>query len=76
LTGVAALRGQYLNHQLECTNCGTIRLEIPERADEKTLVRCSSCGREIGAWGDLQDDFQKQSVTGVFDLQDGKIREV
>ena len=76
MTGVAVMRGKFLNHKLECSTCGTIRLEIPELADENTLVRCSSCGQEIGAWGDLQDDFQKQSVTGVFDLKHGKIREL
>ena len=64
---------EYLNGRLECPTCGTIRLDIPEDAAEDTLVRCAQCHALMGPWGELQDDFIRQSGKGVFDLREGRI---
>lgn len=64
-----------LNHKLDCKSCGTILLDIPDDATEGTAIHCSQCGGYIGDWGELQDDFLKQSGHGAFELKDGRITE-
>ncbi|MDP3895892.1 MAG: hypothetical protein Q8Q62_04380 [Mesorhizobium sp.] len=66
---------KYLDHKLDCKACGTILLDIPENATEATPIHCSKCGGYIGSWGELQDDFLRQSAHGAFDLKDGRIKE-
>jgi len=66
---------KWLDDKLDCKRCGTISLEIPDGAKESTPIHCSSCGDYLGTWGELQDDFYKQSSGGIFDLKDGNIEE-
>lgn len=71
----AEMKGGYIDGKLECKTCGTITLIIPKDANEFTPISCSNCGETIGLWGDLQDDFAKQSRdVGVLELTDGRIR--
>jgi hypothetical protein len=63
-----------LDHKLDCKACGTIRMDIPEYAQEHTPIHCSSCGAYLGEWGELQDDFQRQAGgSQAFDLNHGNI---
>jgi hypothetical protein len=69
------MKGGYLNGKLECKTCGTITMAIPEEADEFTPISCSKCGRVLGSWHELQDDFAKQAREAtVLELSGGKIR--
>ena len=67
------MSGIYFNGRLECPRCGTIRLDIPLGATEDTPIKCSQCQTPRGAWRELQADFIKQSGSGVFDLNEGRI---
>ncbi len=67
------MSGQYLNGKLECPTCGTILLAIPEEAAEDTPIKCAQCQTPRGTWGELRADFVKQSGSGVFDLNKGRI---
>lgn len=67
--------GKRLNNHLDCKRCGVIALIIPDGATETSPIMCSSCGDYLGTWGELQDDFHKQSSRGVFDLDAGNIEE-
>src|SRR5262245_5945737 len=60
----------------ECASCDTIRLKIPEDADEFSLIRCAQCDSILGQWGKIQDIFLGELGNGVFDLNDGGISEV
>lgn len=65
----------YLNHQLECPYCLTIRLRIPEAAKPTTRILCDDCGEYLGTWDELLTDFEEQGGgQGVFRLDKGRIR--
>lgn len=69
--------GEYLNHQLECPYCLTIRLRIPAGAVSSTRIVCDDCGEYLGTWDELLSDFEKQGGDdGVFRLDKGRIRRV
>lgn len=66
--------GDFLDHQLECPFCLTIRLRIPADARADTKIFCSDCGEYLGTWDELQTDFQRQGgQRGVFRLDKGRI---
>jgi hypothetical protein len=68
---------EYLNHQLECPYCLTIRLRIPANARPESEIRCDDCGEYLGTWDELQSDFERQGgQNGVFRLDHGRIRRV
>lgn len=68
---------QYLNHQLECPYCLTIRLRIPADAGPEDRIVCDDCGEFLGTWDDLLTDFEKQGgQDGVFRLDKGRIRRI
>jgi hypothetical protein len=72
-----AKESQYLDRKLECPHCGTIRLRIPQDADPYTAIVCSDCGKYIGTWQEIQDDFHDQGGDdGVFRLARGRIKRV
>jgi hypothetical protein len=65
---------EYLDHQLECPFCHTIRLRIPAGAHQETKIYCEDCGEFLGTWDELQTDFERQGGhSGVFQLDKGKI---
>jgi hypothetical protein len=65
----------YLNHQLECPFCLTIRLRIPANAKPSDPIFCSDCGMFLGTWDGLQADFDRQGgQDGVFRLDKGRIK--
>ncbi|RUM95629.1 hypothetical protein EET67_21945 [Pseudaminobacter arsenicus] len=66
----------YLDGKLECATCGTIRMLIPKKADELTEIHCSSCGRLLGTWGELQDEFAREAGDGTLEFNGGRIRRV
>ncbi|MBZ9941719.1 hypothetical protein LB533_11435 [Mesorhizobium sp. BR1-1-13] len=67
----------YLDHQLECPFCGTIRLRIPADAEPSTSIKCDDCGQYLGTWDELQDDFQRQGGNdGIFRLDKGRIKKL
>lgn len=63
---------KYLNEKLECPDCGTITLDIPDDAVETSQIHCSQCKKYLGEWGDLQDSFSRQAGAGVFDVSLGR----
>jgi hypothetical protein len=66
---------EFLNHQLECPFCLTIKLRIPTKVKPSDPIRCSDCGEYLGTWDDLQSDFEKQGgQDGVFRLDKGRIK--
>lgn len=63
-----------LDHKLNCKDCGTIYLEIPEDVASHTPIYCSTCGELLGCWEELEKDFNQQGgQDGVFSLHDGQI---
>lgn len=67
--------GEYLDHQLECPYCGTIRLNIPPDVTPSSSISCSECGKYLGTWDELQSDFERQGgADGVFGLDKGRIK--
>ncbi|TIL76999.1 MAG: hypothetical protein E5Y58_24150 [Mesorhizobium sp.] len=68
---------QYLNHQLECPFCLTIRLRIPADAGPDDRIFCDDCGEFLGTWDDLLTDFERQGgQDGVFRLDKGRIKRI
>jgi hypothetical protein len=68
-------KGGYLNGKLECKACGTITMAIPEDAGESTLIQCSKCGGALGTWGEIQDEFMRETRDiNVLELDGGRIR--
>ena len=68
---------KYLNHQLECPYCHTIRLRIPEDAQPSRPIKCDDCGKDLGTWADLLRAFEQQGgEDGVFRLDKGRIRRI
>ena len=66
-----------LDDKLDCKQCGMIQLDIPEDVADDTPIHCSNCGSYMGTWGELVDDFAKQTHPGeTFDLNKGKITEI
>lgn len=54
---------------------GTIQLRIPVDAAETTEIKCGDCGKLLGTWGELQDDFANQGGhDGIFRLSKGRIK--
>lgn len=69
------LMSVYLNCQLECPNCLTIRLRIPVDAEPSTPIVCDDCGHYLGTWDELVSDFEQQGgEDGIFRLNNGRIR--
>ena len=69
-----AMDEEYLDHKLECPNCKTIYLRIPKSVTPETMIRCSTCDRPLGAWGDLQHDFDVQDDAEAYSLDHGRIK--
>lgn len=75
--GLRTAAGEYLDHQLECPYCGTIRLNIPADVQPSSLISCAECGQYLGTWDELETDFEKQGgADGVFRLDEGRIRRI
>ena len=65
---------QRLDHELDCPDCGTIYLAIPDNVTVDTPIACSTCRKLLGTWGDLERSFNKQGgQNGIFDMHDGQI---
>ncbi|PSH65482.1 hypothetical protein CU103_07890 [Phyllobacterium sophorae] len=65
---------QKLDHGLGCPDCGTIYLNIPKHVTGDTPITCTTCGRFLGSWGDLEQCFNRQGGQyGVFEMHDGLI---
>jgi DNA-directed RNA polymerase subunit RPC12/RpoP len=63
-----------LNHRLECQDCGTIYLSMPETITDESPIYCSTCGQFLGKWRDLETDFAEQGgQDGVFKMDEGQI---
>lgn len=63
-----------LDFQLECPNCLTVYLNLPDDLTRLTMIRCSSCGTYLGRWGELGASFAAQcGQHGVFEMRDGQI---
>lgn len=63
-----------LDDKLDCKSCGTIQMDIPEDANDRTPIHCSNCGAYLGTWGELLDDFYKQiEDADTLDLNKGTI---
>jgi hypothetical protein len=68
---------QELDHKLDCPNCMTIYLAIPEDVSPHTPIHCTSCGEYLGDWDDLRADFFRQGgLDGAFRLDDGQITRI
>ncbi|KAA3448602.1 hypothetical protein C7I87_20835 [Mesorhizobium sp. SARCC-RB16n] len=57
-----------LNGTLQCPECGTVRLDLPDQPDSNTVIPCSTCHKPMGTWGELRHDFVRQAGKGVFAL--------
>ena len=64
-------------HNPKCPRAGTPRLPLPADATEATEIKCDDCGKPLGTWGELQDDFAMQGGhDGVFRLSRGRIKRI
>jgi len=50
---------------LSCPKCGSNKLTIPDKASDDSPVICSSCGAEIGRWGDAKTAANKAAAEKV-----------
>lgn len=67
----------FLDHELECPNCGTIRMRIPDDVTPFTLIRCNDCGAELGRWAELERSFAEQGgQSGVFAVDQGRFKRI
>jgi hypothetical protein len=65
---------QRFDQRLECSDCNTIYLDIPDYAVSQTLVHCSTCHKVLGSWGELEANFAQQGgENGIFEMYDGQI---
>ncbi|NTS31352.1 hypothetical protein HQ945_08805 [Phyllobacterium sp. BT25] len=65
---------QTINGRLQCEECETIYLSIPETALSNSPIFCSDCGAFMGRWSDIKDEFFSQGGRdGIFELRDGQI---
>ncbi len=39
---------------LQCSKCGGKTLSLPDQPTDESVVRCDSCGTEMGTLGDLK----------------------
>ncbi|MHC1550997.1 hypothetical protein [Phyllobacterium sp. K27] len=63
-----------LDHKLDCKDCGTIYLTIPDNVTGDTPIFCSTCNQYIGRWAELERDFNTQGgQDGIFEMKDGQI---
>jgi hypothetical protein len=68
---------QELDHKLDCPNCKTIYLKIPEDVTAHTPIHCTSCGEYLGFWSELETDFFSQGgLNGAFRLDNGQIERI
>lgn len=52
-------------------------MDIPDDVTDDTPIHCSNCGAYLGTWGELVDDFARQTRSGeTFDLNKGTITEI
>lgn len=66
-----------LDHKLDCKDCGTIYLDIPENVHSDTPIHCSTCGQFLGRWAELEADFARQGgQRGVFRMDEGEITQI
>jgi hypothetical protein len=64
---------QRLDLRLQCPKCGTIYLRIPDDVRGSTMIRCFVCGRMLGTWDEMRDDFIAWGGNdGVFEMRDGQ----
>jgi hypothetical protein len=65
---------QKLDHELDCPDCGTLYLDIPQDVTGHTPITCTTCGQSLGNWGELERSFNKQGgQNGIFEMRDGQI---
>ena len=63
-----------LDHGLDCPDCGTIYLDIPEHVTNDSPITCTTCGQFLGKWGDLERSFNRQGGQhGIFEMNHGQI---
>lgn len=63
-----------LGGKLVCKTCGLTQMTIPADAGEHTSISCSSCGAHLGKWGQLQNEFLKQTAgADTMDMKHGTI---
>ena len=68
---------QELDHKLDCPNCKTIYLAIPENVSGHSPISCSTCGEYLGSWGELEADFSLQGgMNGAFRLDKGQFARI
>ena len=61
-----------ISGKLECVSCGAILMDIPEDADDFTVIRCAQCHCALGTWPEIQEELLR--VRGAFDLDPGRVR--
>jgi hypothetical protein len=55
-----------LDFQLECSNCLTVYINLPDDLTRFTLIRCSSCGTYLGRWGELEASLRHSAASAAF----------
>lgn len=57
----------------QCSTCGTLRLAIPADCHDLSFVNCSTCGRSMGLWSKIKNEFWAVAGNGIFSLEHGQI---
>jgi hypothetical protein len=61
-----------MSASISCGKCGSNELLVPEDTADDSIVVCSSCGHELGRWGDIQAAVLKSAEEKVAeDFKDG-----
>lgn len=45
---------RHKNTPLRCDKCGGNRITVPDHSTDESFVTCTSCGADLGRWGNLR----------------------
>ena len=61
-----------LKHLWQCQHCRTVRLDIPAKRDDATIIACSNCHIPLGTWGEIKHGFAHDTGSGVYAIEGGQ----
>ena len=63
---LGAVNMERLDHKLDCKNCGTVYLNIPDDVNGTTVINCSTCGQFLGYWASCRETLIAKVVSMEF----------
>lgn len=60
---------------LNCPNCPSAILEVPDDDANHTIAKCPECGTEFGSWGDVKAKAHEAAAEYVRDMARDAIKD-